>query len=430
MIAETIATWSLLRELRGNLRSVPHRVNEIQDRLLRAAVAHAAAHVPFYKGYWPSKGFDPRGFRGLTDLGRIPIVGATAMKQAARDGSLVDERVDKATCTWLGTSGSSGESVRIFKRPEEERVRRATGLRIWFEHGFLWSDVTAQFQILPGPQLFLQKFGISRKTWISTADSIERQLARFLQTRADIVAGTPTALRGLCAAIKTKGASPKKPRIVFAAGELMDESTHRAVVDALGLEPIALYGQTEVGYLAWQCEHRAGFHINADTHLVEVLRDGVPARPGELGRVVVTDLRGRTMPFLRYDTTDIAIAGDACPCGRPFPVLQSLEGRASGIVTMPDGELLTTRRVVNALTPALALGQFRLEQIDRQTFRLVVLAGTSGDSVQKAQGLLANLLPKARIEHSAVQEWGPNNTGKTHAVVSQVPVSLSASGAD
>ena len=102
--------------------------------------------------------------------------------------------------------------------------------------------------------------------------------------------------------------------------------------------PVDLYGLTEIGYVAWQCELRDALHVNAAAFLVEVLRDKRPAAPGELGRVVVTDLRGRTVPLLRYDTGDLAVAAAGpCACGRSTQLLGRMEGRSAGTVERGDG---------------------------------------------------------------------------------------------
>ena len=107
--------------------------------------------------------------------------------------------------------------------------------------------------------------------------------------------GAPSALRGP----RDAGIAAPGLREVFSQGEVLDTGTRAIVKTVLGVEPVSLYGLTELGYVAWQCRRREGFHVNADGYLVEVMRAGRPAAPGELGTLVVTDLRGRTMPHLR-----------------------------------------------------------------------------------------------------------------------------------
>jgi phenylacetate-CoA ligase len=435
MLLETPRTWMLLRHLRANVYGSLDALRLLQDKLLLAAVHHAYENVPFYTWFWNETGFDARRFRGIQDLERIPIAGNELVKEAGRKGRLLANRVDTSACTYLDSSGSSGNPLRIWRGPVEDRVRRAVGLRIWFEHGFSWRDRTTQFQILPGPQHPLQRFGISRKVWISTALPIERQLTQFLESKADVVAGTPTALRRIAYAVEASGEKAAKPRIVFGAGELIDDETRGIVRRVFEIDPVGLYGQTEVGYVGWQCERRDLFHANADTHLVEVRSNGRQAAAGELGTVVVTDLRTMTMPFIRYDTKDLArAAAGTCDCGRQLSLLGAVEGRASGCFTLRDGRILTTRDIVNHMAGTVRLGAYRLYQDSADSFRVQLVSsgdggnGHCGSSMagQEAQGAvskrLRELLGNVNLSFETVGPWQPDGTGKTHTVFSAVPI--------
>jgi phenylacetate-CoA ligase len=429
-VLEALRTWSLLRQLRAGVHRSPESLELLQDKMLRAAVTHAHENVPFYRRFWDEAGFDALRFRGIQDLERIPIATSSMIKEAARRGELLANGVDTTRCTYLDSSGSSGQSTRIWKQSPEERLRRAVGLRIWFEHGFRWRYMTAQFQILPGPSHFLQRFGISRKIWLSTDLPIEKQLRQFLAAKADVVVGTPTALRRICRAIAASGERPKPPRLIFGAGELLDNETRAVAAKVFGVEPIGIYGQTEVGYLAWQCERREAFHVNADTHLVEVVRHGRPVNPGELGTIVVTDLRAKTMPFLRYDTTDLAIAGSGqCSCGRKLPIIASIEGRASHSIRLWDDQILTTRQIVNHMAEVLCLGEYRIyqEAVDRIRIELIPITTGNGDKSNiydrnletVVLRHLRELFGDLKISMEIAGPWQPDRTGKTHTILSK-----------
>lgn len=430
---EILRTWKCLKDLRANVTRSPANLRLLQDHLFRDAIIHAYSKVPFYRRVWDEAGVDVQAIRGIQDLDRIPIITAPLVREAAKRGELLARGVDPSSCTYLETSGSSGAALRIWKRPLEERVRRAVGLRIWFEHGFRWRHNTAQFQIKPGPPHILQRFGISRKTWISTAQSIEDQLAQLLEAKADVVVGTATALRRIARASEAVQATLKRPRVVFCAGELVDAETRQLVIRVFGREPVGLYGQTEVGYIAWQCEHRGPFHVNADTHFVEVLRNGLPAHPGELGTIVVTDLRARTMPLIRYNTADLAIAASVgCSCGRQLPLMGSIEGRERASILLGDGRLLTTRQILDHLADTLRLGEYRLYQESLKKFRLeltfhALVGHTRIENVEPDSnvhlillGHLRKLLGEIDLSIGIVKPWPADGTGKTHAIFSGV----------
>jgi hypothetical protein len=304
----------------------------------------------------------------------------------------------------------------------EERFRRAVGLRIWLELGFRWRDATVQFQSRAGPGHVLQKVGIGRKTWISLDRSYDEQFRQFLATHPDVVVASSTVLRRLCDAAEAEGVSVPHARIVLAAGEPVDLETRERTRRVLGTEPINLYAQTEVGYAAWQCERRDVFHVNADTHLLEVVRRRRPAAPGEVGTIVTTDLRTRTMPILRYDTADLAVAAEEpCPCGRTLPTLQSIEGRASAALLAPDGRVVTSRKLVDHMVGTLRVGEYRLFQTAPTAFRLERVEGADGDDDTAVRGL-RELLGEVEISVAHLPPWTLHSSGKTHTVFSSTPI--------
>ena len=391
----------LLRELRAP-RSL-EELYELQDELVRAAVSRAAS-IPFYREAWAERGFDPAGFGGLDDLARLPVLSADDARAALQE---VESRESYAT------SGSSGRPLSVPRGAAEQRAWRAAGLRIWLEHGYRWSDVTLRFDRQAGPRHPLQRLGLSRTLWISNELPLEERVDALVGAGAGVVVGTPTVLRQVCAALEARGVRPALPRGVFIQGEVCDAWTRALVARVFGVEPVDLYGLTEVGYVAWQCERRGPLHVNAEAYVVELLCDRRPATAGELGRVVVTDLRGRTMPLLRYDTGDLArAAADPCECGRPSPVLGRMEGRADGALVRSDGELVTTRAVLDALGPS----GFRVRQDAGGRVELQVAREAD---VARLSGALEALLG-GPVSHTAASVAEPEAAEKTRWVVSEL----------
>lgn len=335
------------------------------------AIHHAYERVPFYRRRWDEAGLDPHRVRGPEDLEHIPILSAETAREALEHGELMARDLDAARAPAFPTSGSSGRPLWVPRGPTEQRLWRAVALRTWFEHGYRWPHVTANLDPNPGPPHPLQRLGLSRTEWVSTELALEQQVERLRQARADVLVGTPTVLRRVVRAVAEAGVEVAPPRLVFSHGEVLDAGTSTLVERVLGTVPVGLYGLTELGYLAWQCERRQAYHLNADTCFVELIRDGRPTRPGEVGMVVVTDLRGRGVPLVRYVTGDLAIAGEGpCRCGRTLPLLRSIEGRARDAVSLPDGRLVTTREVVDHMADVLPPDRYRLRQERKALFRL------------------------------------------------------------
>ena len=420
---ESARTWWLLRELRAGSRRSPRSTATMQLRLLRSTLEHAHRRVPFYGRVWGEAGFDPESVRSLEDVERIPIINAPMVREAIERGEMVDRHLDVSQIPAYPSSGVSDVPVQIPRPPREQRLWRAGSLRIWFEHGYRWHQATAAFDATRAPSHPLQRAGISRTTWIHTSWPLPEQVDSFAGARADVVMATPTVFRRLCRGIESSGAVFKTPRIVFSEGEVLDTGTREMIRSTLGADPIELYGLTEACFVAWQCERREGMHLSTDLCLVEVRRNGRKAEPGELGALVLTDLRGRAMPLIRYDTGDLGVAGPAeCACGRRFPTIASMEGRARGAVTLEDREVLTTRAIVDNLFRALPPDRYRLHQESPDRFQIRVAA--AGETEASLRQRLRGMLDGAEIEDGGELEIGPDLPRKSNPVSSDVSCEL------
>jgi phenylacetate-CoA ligase len=147
------------------------------------------------------------------------------------------------------------------------------------------------------------------------------------------------------------------------------------IEEVFGCRVTNRYGCEEVGLIACECERHQGLHINADNVLVEIERDGRPARPCESGSVIVTDLSNRAMPLLRYQVGDVAIAANRpCPCGRGLPLVEKVEGREADYVVTPCGRLISGISLTEnfaVMVPGLEQVQIVQEAIDRLRLRIV-----------------------------------------------------------
>ena len=129
-----------------------------------------------------------------------------------------------------------------------------------------------------------------------------------------------------------------------------------------------------------------------------VREDGSAAPPGEVGRVIVTDLANYVMPFINYEIGDWAIAGESCPCGRGVPTLASLEGRLGEVLRTPAGRTvlpIALCRFLNIRARAHPyIWEYQATQTgpDRVVFRVVPTARLTPDRVDWLQVELESFL--------------------------------------
>jgi phenylacetate-CoA ligase len=137
------------------------------------------------------------------------------------------------------------------------------------------------------------------------------------------------------------------------------------------------YGSREVGLIASQCGEGGWMHINAESVLVEFVRNGHPVAPGELGEVLITDLRNYAMPLIRYRIGDLGtpMAG-TCACGRGLPLMQMVAGRVTDFIVRPDGGLVSGISLATYLiTGRPGIGQVQLHQHETRDLLVKVVPG-------------------------------------------------------
>ena len=101
---------------------------------------------------------------------------------------------------------------------------------------------------------------------------------------------------------------------------------------------------------------------------LEVLdEDGRACGPGQVGRVIVTQLQNFAMPLLRYDVGDYAEVGEPCPCGRGLPVLARILGREQNMLTLPSGAKRWTLLSSHDIRAFLAMAPIRQYQFVQKT---------------------------------------------------------------
>jgi phenylacetate-CoA ligase len=110
--------------------------------------------------------------------------------------------------------------------------------------------------------------------------------------------------------------------------------------------------------------------------IVEVLRNGRPAKTGQRGEIVGTNLHSFAMPFIRFGLGDIVTKGsETCRCGQPFSTIRSIQGRMLDFFPLPGGRLMHPYEIVTLLSQKepSPVRQYRLvqERMDRITLRMV-----------------------------------------------------------
>jgi len=173
------------------------------------------------------------------------------------------------------------------------------------------------------------------------------------------------------------------------------------------------------GYVAQECNSHNGLHVNGGLTIAEVMNDDEVCGPGESGRLVLTNLHNHAMPFIRYDTGDLATVGDECSCNRVFAVLKRIEGRSADWVVTDSTPISWDPFLAPLLSSDLsAIERFQFVQ-ERAGEIILLVAPKSALSEKQMDNLtkkLNSIHESLSVRIEAVDSIKTTQTGKHLAI--------------
>lgn len=422
---------SLMHHTRWNV----NQLLEHRNKKLRRVVKYAYEHVPFYHHKFRQLGLKPEEVRTVEDLKKLPVIGKEELQKYREN--MISEEFDPSRLKVVSTSGSTGRPTFIYLTKREDEFRKAKLLRPHLVCGQRPRDRW----VMIGPPEYrgdvsrLQRFlGIYAPILVSVFDDAAKQVSAVEKIKPDVLDGYSSSIFLLAKEVEKNSVRTVKPRFIMGGAELIDEPSRRLIEDVFEAPFYDQYGCQELEMLAWQCPERNGYHIDADTVILEFLDDeGEPVAPGERGDVVGTSLFNYAMPLIRLALDDVGVLSEQteCPCGRTFPLMKVVEGRKDSVLVLPGGRFLSPLAMGDSMIFFKYFGhihQYRVIQKKIDFLKILVKKKDCGveDSVMEAE-LLKHMRRTLRVDDSEVSievefvdEIPPDKSGKLRKVVSEI----------
>jgi len=369
-----------LKSLEGSKSRPRPEVEADQLARLARLLEHARAHSPFYRERLSGWGgsdqpLDWERFRSIPLLTKDEI-------RAERD-RMVAGNIPRERLVPRKTSGSTGVSLELFTDEASQQWKRAvtitydrwSGWDLGERVGAIWGNPDH----LLSWRLYLRNLILTRYEYLDTLKMDEKAMAAFhgrlVRKPPVILFGHAHSLFLFARFLEQKGLSGVRPRGIISTCMVLHRFERETIERVFGCRVTNRYGCEEVSLIACECP-QGRMHLNCDSLVVEVLRDGRPVPPGEPGAVVVTDLTNFGMPFIRYKVGDVAVpaADTPCPCGCSYPAFASLEGRVADYVVTPAGTYISGISLTENFAmqlPGVKQMQIVQEALDLLRFRLV-----------------------------------------------------------
>lgn len=355
-VAERMKGWPVRKHLRSLEETQwwsPEQLRELQNEKLRAMIRHSYETVQYYRELFDAHKLTPDDIRTADDLPKIPILTKDTVKLNFPNDRMKSSAYDSKKLIVSSSSGSTGAPVSYYFSGYEKgfrwgciyRWRRWTGWDI----GKKWANlhVVPEVAFKKYPMLAAMEKKLNRLLVLPVRDMDQANVGQFVQDILDfdpyLIKSFPSVCYYMARYLKEHDMKLNVKACVC-NGETLYPFIRELVEERFTPNVFDHYGSEGVETAA-QCSPRGKFHISAEATITEIIDDqGNVLPPGSEGRLVVTALEKWAMPFIRYDTQDIATMAphdEVCGCGRGLPLLDSVRGRIVDVSVTPSGKLLT-----------------------------------------------------------------------------------------
>ena len=371
------------------------RILEKQAEALRSLIHTAYTEVPFYRELMDKARIKPVDIQTPADLQKLPIV----TKDMLRKG--YPEQTTRPTghkTYQASTSGSTGKNFYVMEDAMTAGVYRAS---------FMLSLEWAGWQIgdphLQTGMTLQRSLDRRIKDWLlrchySSAYHLDDHHLDVILDKLDKhqlkhLWGYPGSLFYIAKRANQLGWDQPLQSVVSWGDSLYPH--YRAMIEeTFQTQAFDTYGCAEGFQVAAQCE-KGSYHLHALDTVVEFLDDeGQAVQPGEIGNIIVTRLHPGPMPLIRYDVGDLGVPSSStmCPCGRGFPVMESLKGRDADVITTPSGNRLIVHFFTGILEHFPEIDSFQVEQSasDHLIIRIVPTRAFRHDDMDRVKFALVD----------------------------------------
>ena len=333
---------------------------ELDDASFRYQLAYLLAHSPFYRG--KLAGHDTTG--GLDTIATLPLTEKSELKATCSDENPFGDHLCVAPDELVrvySTSGTTGTPSFIPLTASDLDNWVTGSARSYAASGLGAGDrVVTTYNAGPfvaGAALdAFSRIGVCHVP-IGTGSS-ERLLLAIDKLRPDAVVLTPSYAEYLLELGDLRSSTVRR---VLVAGEPGGgEPAFRAKLQAgWGASVTEVMGIGDIGpSLFGECEQQLGMHLGARglVHIELIDPDTGAARElsdGATGELVLTHLRHRAAPLLRFRTRDhVRIWTEPCACGRTAPRMRCV-GRTDDMLIVRGVNVFpaAVREVVSGFTP-------------------------------------------------------------------------------
>jgi phenylacetate-CoA ligase len=394
----------------------------LQLERTRQTLLHAGQEVLYWRELFARLKFDPRDMTQLSDLQALPVLDKDTLKAQGLRMRSSKPKGPSFASTSSGTTGSFLTGWRDLHAIVREnafvwRQMQWAGVKLGDHRAWLRGD-----KIVPSSQqhapfwrvnaadrlLMLSAYHLSQARAGAYVEAIERYDPVCIQAY-------PSAIVFLAQCLEAEGrryGGAQLRSIVTSSETLL--GSHRVLLERVfGCSVFDWYGAFERVAAIGSCEH-GHYHLLTDYSFVEL-------RHGALGSELLgTSFDNRLMPLIRYQMNDhieLDASGQACTCGRAFPRVKKILGRAQERLLGLHGQQVFMPANVFDDLPGLLAGQWLQHEPGRVTLQCQFALGQALQTEAIEAVARRYIGPLMQLEIRLVDHLPRSAAGKLPAVV-------------
>lgn len=372
--------WALDSIRGGHLRKNYSEINEndsqVREHNLKSILNYVQLHVPFYKGH------------NLKSLKEFPVVNKSILKEQGKN-CISELYQNYNELHIVKTSGSTGTPLVLYLDSAKRQrviadllvINDKIGWSLGDHYVYLRSWTSNKKQSLI-KRIAKNFFAVNISDFNNSTK--EKLYNYFLRHKNTVFVGYSCSVCDFMDWVKREGKDGKKLhlKLIHCSAEELLEKKRQELRETFGCPVYNRYSNNESGLIAMMEDGSNVFKVNTASLRVELLKldSDEYVKPGEMGRVVVTDFFNHAMPLIRYDIGDLAISDDNSD---DIKTIKKLCGRSADILTGPDGRLISNTIAASIAETIMGIAKWQLAQVSRTMFEFRYIGKLTSEELRE-----------------------------------------------
>jgi len=215
-------------------------------------------------------------------------------------------------------------------------------------------------------------------------------------------------------------------KLCISTSELLSIQDREIILSGFGVTVVNEYGVSEAGGIVAFEDLDSDWILSSETQFLEIVDDNESlVSNGNSGKILITDLHNKAMPFIRYEVGDIGMVKRSKNNGKL--TLASLTGRTNDLILLPSGKKspgLTFYYISRSILESSGiLKEFIIRQVQKDKFIFDIKADRdlTQDEVEDIKSKMDIYLePGLRLEINRTEQIRRPASGKQKHFYSEI----------